>query len=398
VSPQHCPPFRGKAIDKTGDGITFNNHSVLNYLGAYYPGWLSKAGVAEVASTINDPNVLQAYHSQFIPKAVSYSAGLLDYYFRGTLAGSNVWDGCAQEYTYTFTNTSGQNFKDGNFYLYQEGPDGQRTLKQSFSMDDIFWWDNSFIDWHDFWGDWPSFVDEVGNVIGWNSSGNLGDPSNIFQTNDSIAIVFAGPVTNTTKFTVVYQGTIGIDGSGNALDPVDAGIAIAATSFTVTAPPPPNISNLTWTASNAGAGASYGGSGGQVTVTQGAPGGELDVTSSVVHLDTPLTVQISYNFTMSGAVKAVNSDQLHTSLNGWFGITVDGNYTGGFGSGDIPNGTYSGSVTNTLSSGCHTFGIAIQAFGPTDEYTDSANWPGWQLVQTNVPCQITGTVTIAPVQ
>lgn len=73
-------------IDKTGDGITFSNHSVLSYLGAYALGGLSgrranlSPAVNQVSVSIHDNNVLQAYHDRLIPKAVEYSAGLLDYF------------------------------------------------------------------------------------------------------------------------------------------------------------------------------------------------------------------------------------------------------------------------------------------------------------------------------
>jgi hypothetical protein len=50
---------------------------------------------------------------------------------------------------------------------------------------------------------------------------------------DTIDITYNATVSQPTKFILVYQGTIGIDGGGNPFDPVDAGIGIAATTFTL---------------------------------------------------------------------------------------------------------------------------------------------------------------------
>jgi hypothetical protein len=169
---------QGQAIylNKTGDGVTFPDHSRFDYFGAKFPHF----GMI----TINDNNVLSNYHNVFIPKAVEYSAGLLDYFFRGTMSVSLGYDGGSDVYTFTNKNTSGQDFYNGSFSLFEEDTNGTRTLAQQYSL------------------------------IG------------ILSDGSSTNITLSGPVTSGTKFIVIYQGTIG-QTNNSALDPVDAGIGIA---------------------------------------------------------------------------------------------------------------------------------------------------------------------------
>jgi hypothetical protein len=174
-------PIRRIYLDKTGDGIAFSNHSVLNYLGAYFPGRDWSHGIAEVASTINDGNVLQSYHSRLIPKAVEYSTGILDYFFRGTLGvGFNESFGIA------ITNTSTQDFRGGAFHLFCDDPNGIRT-----------------------------------EVTGAGFSPNY--PGTLLA-GQKITASF-NPPSDTANCVVVFQGSIG------NTDPVDSNIAIAAKKF-----------------------------------------------------------------------------------------------------------------------------------------------------------------------
>jgi len=174
-------------LDKVGAGVHFNNHSVLTYLGAYFAG----RGFEVTPTTIKDDNVLKAYHDILIPKAVEYSAGLLDYYFRGTLSAT------VNGTTVGIRNTSGQDFKGGTFILLKDDASGNRTNVDQFALGAI----------------------APGGIL---SNGQSG----IRTEND-----LSGANTN-TQYILVYQGTIGIDGSANPLDPVDAGIGIGATAFT----------------------------------------------------------------------------------------------------------------------------------------------------------------------
>ncbi len=136
--------------------------------------------------TIADDNVLSNYHDIFIPKAVEYSAGVLDYFFRGAMDVSLIgYDTNLLQYTNLIVNTSSQDFSGGSFYLLLE-TNGVRTLVQSNGL-----------------------------------SGTLASGASTNMT-------FPGPLpTNQYKLFLVYQGTIGWS-NNTALDPVDSNICIAA--------------------------------------------------------------------------------------------------------------------------------------------------------------------------
>jgi len=176
----------GKQINRIGikkdkDGVTVNNHSVLLYFGTLP----SRAGfISQVSSTINDPIVLSNYHAILIPKAVKYSAGLLDYYFRGTIATSISEDANLGGYVFGVTNTSSQAFYQGNFYLVSEYENGDRAIVQTNPL------------------------------------------TQPLPSGGTVNIAYSGVLGN--KMLVVYKGTIGVSGT-TALDPVDKDIAIAAT-------------------------------------------------------------------------------------------------------------------------------------------------------------------------
>jgi len=167
----------------TKDGITVTNHSVLTYLGANFPTKNLKRKV-----TIHDDNVLQEYHSILLPKAVEYSAGILDYFFRGTISVSVSGDGSGN-YTITVQNTSGQDFCGGSLYLFQDDESGNRTFVTNTAVSGI-------------------------------------------ANGGKMAMPFSEAISQNTNFILVYKGTIGTKG-GNPSDPVDAGIAIAAKCFTL---------------------------------------------------------------------------------------------------------------------------------------------------------------------
>jgi len=199
---------KGIYVRKNGDGISVNHLSRINYLGAKKFSGLS----AKAFCTIDDPNVLYDYHDKLIPKASEYSAGILDYFFRGKLeVVSVVWDG--SQYTITVRNQSGQELANGGkFFVLKDDSAGNRSFVTS-----------------------QNGVALTQNVL----------DGNTWQFN------FPGPeVTTSTKFIMVYQGSIGLNG-GNAndpSDPVDANIAIAARNFTISPPPPPcvPISSFVW--------------------------------------------------------------------------------------------------------------------------------------------------------
>ena len=183
-------PINRIAISKTtSDGIPITHHSVLNYLGASFPR--KAAPIAKVAITINDPSVLQDYHDQLIPKAVEYSTGILDYFFRGTMDVSVIgYDTNTLRYTNLIVNTSGQDFSGGTFSIYQDDTNGIRTLIAQ-----------------------TNFLNQT------------------LPDGDSMTMTFPSSTPQSTNLFLVYQGTIGVDSSGNALDPVDTNICIAVEKF-----------------------------------------------------------------------------------------------------------------------------------------------------------------------
>ena len=185
-------------IHKQADGQQVRNHSVLTHPGAKAGKSVELAALKKLI-TIHDDNVLQEYHAILIPKAIEYSAGILDYFFRGQLELSvSLQNG---QYQLHITNRSGQALSGGAFGLYQDDAAGNRTSV-------------------------PLTLPSTG-------TSTLADGADIDGT-------FAGTFAANAAFLLVYQGTIGTNGGSPpaALDSVDAGIAIAARKFQL---PPPAI-------------------------------------------------------------------------------------------------------------------------------------------------------------
>ena len=97
-------------------GVYVQHHSALHYLAVRHAPKSDQMDTW-VALTINDTNVLQDYHTDLIPKAVEYSAGILDYFFRGRLQISCL---ATQDQAISFCvrNLSGQTLSGGTFGLY----------------------------------------------------------------------------------------------------------------------------------------------------------------------------------------------------------------------------------------------------------------------------------------
>lgn len=188
--------YQGQAIyvNKTGDGITYPDISRFTYFAAK---------LSYGMMTINDPNVLSSYHNQFIPKAVKYSAGLLDYYFRGTL-GVTISSVSGSTFNLSIQNTSKQDFKGGSFHLFYDIAGGTRTELTG-----------------------PNFSTTYSGAL---------------APNSFINGTFVAP-SDATQYILVYQGTVGTSG-GSASDPVDDGIAIAATEIPPCADPPAHIMSV----------------------------------------------------------------------------------------------------------------------------------------------------------
>jgi hypothetical protein len=178
-------PAQAIYLQKTGDGEHMAFHSRFTYFGAKVPYF----GMI----TINDDNVLSNYHALFIPKAVKYSAGLIDYFFRGSLGvslGARFVNG---DLNLGIANTSGTNLSGGSFRLFYDDENSNRTELTGA----------------DFVPNYPGSLAAGASIIG-----------------------HFIPVSNAVNYILVYQGTIGTTG-GSASDPVDDGLAIAAKRFTV---------------------------------------------------------------------------------------------------------------------------------------------------------------------
>jgi hypothetical protein len=163
--------------------MTLNNHLVLDRI------------YAEYTPRINNANVLQEYHAILLPKAVEYSTGILEYFFRGRIEAWAAWDTGLQKYKLRILNQSGDTLK---------GPTGAFTL------------------WRD-------------DVGGNRSSVPLTLPfSGTLAHGAVIEGTFSAPPTGSEAHTLVFKGTVGVD-VASAKDPVDENIAIAANKFTVSA-------------------------------------------------------------------------------------------------------------------------------------------------------------------
>ena len=172
-------------VTKTRDGVTGFRHSILSYLGTKFPNVPTTHN-----TTINDDGVLQDYHNILIPKAVEYSAGLLDYFFRGTMDVSIIgYDTNSLQYTNLIVNTSGQDFSGGAFFIYQDDTNSIRTLIAQ-----------------------TNFLNQT------------------LLDGDSMTMTFPSSTPQSTNLVLVYQGTI-VPTDGSPSDPVDANIGIAAQKF-----------------------------------------------------------------------------------------------------------------------------------------------------------------------
>lgn len=176
-------------LRKVADGVRNFRHSVLPYLitmrinSPQSLQWSYKEG----APHISHPNVLQDYHSILIPKAVEYSAGILDYFFRGRMVVEPSEPNPTTVHI-RVTNTSGQDFRNGAFHLLFDDANGNRT--------------------------------EVPLV---NSGYNNALPDGASFEADFMR-------QSARRYRLIFRGIIG-SANGAAVDPVDADQAIATATF-----------------------------------------------------------------------------------------------------------------------------------------------------------------------
>lgn len=171
-------------VAKTGQGRQVPYHGAVSYLVAANSDLALDPGL--YSASVDDPDVLKSYHDILIPEAIKYSAGLLDYFFRGRL---EVSDGYV-------LNISGQSlaFSGGAFYFYKEDSAGIRTLVHTIPLTTVL------------------------------NSGD-GIPITIPETPNSWV--------STDQIVVVYKGNIGIGSGGTPNDPVDTDVAIAVLRYSV---------------------------------------------------------------------------------------------------------------------------------------------------------------------
>ena len=181
-------------IAKTGDGVAVEHHATLTYVG--YRRLKTGGALPQGAISIHDDKVLGDYHSILIPRAVSYSAGALDYFFRGKLKLRVTWDDDQSRYKVEITNASSQRFKGGAFTLYFDDENGNRNPLT------------------------------LNLATAWN-------PESALEPGASIEANFQPPTGTVGGYMLVYKGTIGTKDNGSAADPVDDGLAIAAHQFKI---------------------------------------------------------------------------------------------------------------------------------------------------------------------
>ncbi len=178
-------------LSKVNAGDVVAHHSAVHYLDVLNPKH-DDLPATKANLTVNDTNVLQDYHQIMIPKAIEYSAGVLDYFFRGQLA-TYAFRGCSDNVIQlSVTNISGQTLSGGTLELFADGPDG--TRKKVYSL-------------HPVW-----------------------QPGDTLRSGASRQFCFCDPDSTTTSYMLVYRGSIGTD-------PIDNTLGIATGQFL----PPPAV-------------------------------------------------------------------------------------------------------------------------------------------------------------
>lgn len=188
-------------LRKDRSGVVVNKHSVLNY-SQLYSGRIFgvESPHTNAKTTINAPDVLENYHKIVLPKAIKYTAGIMDYFLRGKLEVRVTWDEENEDYKLDITNKSGDTLKGGQFTLYADNSGDTRTPISSLEI-------------------------KVGDDV-WNSN-------SILAENDVARGTFSPSSSQSKGFILVYKGTIGVDSGNAATDSLDMGKAIAAYHFQI---------------------------------------------------------------------------------------------------------------------------------------------------------------------
>jgi hypothetical protein len=119
-------------VSKTSQGVSLTNHCAIDLLATYRPNAFGAFPGVLSAVHPDDPDVISNYYSVLVPRAIAYSAGLIDYYFRGRL---EITDCTISNQTCLFTamNISPQNMNGGAFTIFTDDVSGNRTQAPGFS-------------------------------------------------------------------------------------------------------------------------------------------------------------------------------------------------------------------------------------------------------------------------
>lgn len=121
-------------LKKTGNGEDIEYLARANHFYKYLPGEYKK-----LALTLNDTKVYENYAAKLIPRAIGYSAQVLSYFFRGQLEAELV-QGHLQ-----IKNASSEIISDGEFSLYYDNENGERSLLSTAQADTLLPGDEQII-------------------------------------------------------------------------------------------------------------------------------------------------------------------------------------------------------------------------------------------------------------
>lgn len=114
---------------KVGDGDTGYRVATVGFLRDYldrYPGLINSARLDQKPAL--DEHVYKDYGSRLVPRAVGYSAALIDYFFRGRLQGDVVpVPSNPARVRFVGTNLSPEALDGGTLDVYAERPSGERV-------------------------------------------------------------------------------------------------------------------------------------------------------------------------------------------------------------------------------------------------------------------------------
>ncbi|NOQ77916.1 MAG: hypothetical protein GQ546_00790 [Gammaproteobacteria bacterium] len=145
-------PYRGEMlfvgtdiIDENTGIPEFNNRTSTFSIFSADLEYYAISGINQRAFTLNRFNFDKA-HEFLLPRAVSYSAGLINYFFRGRMAVKNVQYLAGNQISLTVKNITGEknpgnapfSFTDGDFILSYDDSDGNRYSLAPHPINTVF--------------------------------------------------------------------------------------------------------------------------------------------------------------------------------------------------------------------------------------------------------------------